>query len=316
MFGNIERRGGEPGCDMNWRQIDLNLLVVFDAVMQERNATRAAERLNMSQPAVSQALARLRAALGDELFVRTPEGMEPTPQAQHLAPSVRQALADLGAALGNRATFDPRTTSRNFVIAVNNYAALVISPRLAAAAAREAPQVTLDIRASGNLDVAERLDRGDLDLALGGQAAPGDRFRDIRLFEDRFACLLRHGHPAITGGEMDARLLTELPHLEVSSTGQGTGFVDEELGRLGLERQIVLRAPLLATAEMLSQSDLVTVMAKHAAGVFAAMASLQVMALPLPSPSLTIAMLWHRRNDDQPAHRWLRSVVRDVCRAV
>ena len=265
---------------MNWRQIDLNLLVVFDAVMQERNATRAAERLNMSQPAVSHALARLRAALG------------------------------------NRATFDPRMTSRNFVIAVNNYAALVISPRLAAAAAREAPQVTLDIRASGNLDVAERLDRGDLDLAIGGQAAPGDRFRDIRLFEDRFACLLRQGHPAIKDGKMDARLLAELPHLDVSSTGQGTGFVDEELARLGLERQIVLRAPLLATAEILSQSDLVTVMAERAAGVFAAMASLQVMALPLPSPSLTIAMLWHRRNDDQPAHRWLRSVVRDVCRAL
>src|ERR1700704_857779 len=138
--------GGEPGCEMNWRQIDLNLLVVFDTVMQERNATRAAERLNMSQPAVSHALARLRAALGAELLRGTPEGMHPPPQAQHLAPSVRQALGDLGAALGNRATFDPRTTSRNFVIAVNNYAALVISPRLAAAAAREAPQVTLDIR--------------------------------------------------------------------------------------------------------------------------------------------------------------------------
>src|ERR1700757_1786703 len=110
---------------MNWRQLDLNLLVVFDAVVQARNATRAAEKLNMSQPAVSHALARLRAALDDELFVRTPDGMEPTPQAEHLAPSVRQALAELAAALGNRATFEPRTAARSFAIAVNNYAALV-----------------------------------------------------------------------------------------------------------------------------------------------------------------------------------------------
>jgi DNA-binding transcriptional LysR family regulator len=302
---------------MNWRQLDLNLLVVFDAVMRERNATRAAEKLNMSQPAVSHALARLRAALGDELFVRTPEGMEPTPQAEHLAPSVRQALADLSAALGSKAIFEPRTATRDFVMAANNYAALVIATPLAAAVAREAPLVTLDIRASGTLDIAERLDRGDLDLALGGMAAPGDRFRDIRLFEDRFACLLRRGHPAIkAAGKIDARLLAELPHLDVSSTGQGTGFIDEELARLGLERQIVLRAPLLATAGMLAQSDVVTIMAERAARAFAANASLQVMALPLPSPTLTMAMLWHRRMDDQPAHRWLRGVIRGVCRAL
>jgi DNA-binding transcriptional LysR family regulator len=302
---------------MNWRQLDLNLLVVFDAVMRERNATRAAEKLNMSQPAVSHALARLRAALGDELFVRTPEGMEPTPQAEHLAPSVRQALADLSAALGSKAIFEPRTATRDFVMAANNYAALVIATPLAAAVAREAPLVTLDIRASGTLDIAERLDRGDLDLALGGMAAPGDRFRDIRLFEDRFACLLRRGHPAIkAAGKIDARLLAELPHLDVSSTGQGTGFIDEELARLGLERQIALRAPLLATAGMLAQSDLVTVMAERAARAFAANATLQVMALPLPSPTLTMAMLWHRRMDDQPAHRWLRGVIRGVCRAL
>jgi DNA-binding transcriptional LysR family regulator len=302
---------------MNWRQLDLNLLVVFDAVMQARNATRAAEKLNMSQPAVSHALARLRAALGDELFVRTPEGMEPTPQAEHLAPSVRRALADLAVAVGNKATFDPKTASCDFVIAVNNYAALVIAPALAAAAARAAPLVTLDVRASGTLDIAERLDRGDLDLALGSLAAPGDRFRDIRLFEDRFACLLRRGHPAIQAdNKMDARLLAELAHLEVSSTGQGTGFVDDELARVGLERRIVLRMPLLATAEILAQSDLITIMAERAARAFAARASLQVMPLPLPSPTLAIAMLWHRRMDDQPAHRWLRAVVRGVCRAL
>src|SRR5260370_8032747 len=149
---------------MNWRRLDLNLLVVFDAVMQERSATRAAEKLNMSQPAVSHALGRLRAALGDELFVRTPEGMEPTPQAERLAPSVRQALVDLRAALEGARPFEPQEVERSFTVTVNNYAALVIAPPLAAAVAREAPSVTRDLRPSGPLAIAEPLDRRDIHL--------------------------------------------------------------------------------------------------------------------------------------------------------
>lgn len=302
---------------MNWRRIDLNLLVVFDAVMQERSATRAATKLNMSQPAVSHAISRLRAALKDDLFVRTPEGMEPTPQAERLAPSIRQALADLRVALEGGRTFKPQEVERSFAVSVNNYVALVIAPMLAATVAREAPLVTLDLRPSGTLDITEHLDRGDLDLALGTLAAPGERFSDIRLFEDRFACVLRQGHRAVgTRKTLDAKRLASLPHLEVSSTGEGTSFVDEELSRLGLERHICLRAPLLSTAAILVQSDMVAVMAERAARAFAATAALQVLPLPFGSPSLTIAMLWHRRLADQPAHRWLRGMVSRLSRTI
>lgn len=302
---------------MNWRRLDLNLLVVFDAVMHERNATRAAKKLNMSQPAVSHALMRLRSALGDELFVRTPDGMQPTPQAEHLAPSIRQALADLGAVLENKRTFDPQGVSRTFVVALNNYAALVIAPPLTAAAMREAPQVTLDLRPSGTLDITERLDRGDFDLAVGRLAAPAERFCDIRLFDDGFACLIRKDHPAIgDDGAINIQRLANLPHLDVSSTGEGTSFVDAELSRLALQRRIVMRPPLLATAGILAQSDMVAVMAKGAAKAFAAKSSLQVLNLPFPAPTLPIAMLWHRRLDDQPPHRWLRQLVVRVCTAL
>jgi DNA-binding transcriptional LysR family regulator len=302
---------------MNWRRLDLNLLVVFDAVMQERNATRAAEKLNMSQPAVSHALGRLRAALGDELFVRTPEGMEPTPQAQHLAPSVRQALADLGAALESNRTFEPQEASRSFVISLNNYGALVIAPALAAVVAREAPFVTLDLRPSGTLAIAESLDRGEIDLALGSLGAPAERFCDLRLFEDRFACLLRLDHPAVgRDGKIEAQSLADLSHLEVSSTGEGTAFVDDELARLGLERRIALRAPLLATVGILAQSDMVAVMTERAAHAFASKAPLQVLTLPFASPTLPFAMLWHRRQEDHAAHRWLRGVVSRVARTL
>jgi DNA-binding transcriptional LysR family regulator len=304
-------------CDMNWRRLDLNLLVVFDAVMQERNTTRAAKKLNMSQPAVSHALTRLRSALADELFVRTPEGMLPTPQAEHLAPSIRQALADLGAVLENKRTFEPQEVARTFVIALNNYAALVIGPALAATVVREAPRVTLDLRPSGTLDITEQLDRGDIALALGGVAAPAERFCDVRLFDDGFACLLRKDHPAIGhDGTIDIERLAELPHLDVSSTGEGTGFVDAELSRRGLKRRIALRAPLLVTAGILAQSDMVTVIAKGAAQAFAIKSSLQVLDLPFPAPTLPIAMLWHRRLEDQPPHRWLRQLIVRVCKTL
>jgi DNA-binding transcriptional LysR family regulator len=301
---------------MNWRRLDLNLLVVFDAVMQERNATRAAERLNMSQSAVSHALGRLRAMLGDELFVRTPEGMTPTPQAERLAPSVRQALADLRAAIEGNRPFEPQEVAQSFTVAVNNYAALVIAPPLATTVVREAPGVTLDLRPSGTLDIAERLDRGELDLAIGSLAAPGERFADIRLFDDRFACILRHDHPGIADGAIDARTLADTPHLEITSTGDGTGFVDDELEALGLARRITLRAPLHVTAAVLAQSDMVAVMAERAARAFAARAPLAVLPLPFKSPSITVAMLWHRRVGDQPGHRWLRGVISRLARTL
>jgi DNA-binding transcriptional LysR family regulator len=302
---------------MNWRRLDLNLLVVFDAVMHERSATRAAEKLSMSQPAVSQALGRLRSALGDELFVRTPEGMEPTPQAKRLAPSVRQALVDLRAALESARPFEPQQVERSFVVTVNNYAALVIAPSLAAAVAREAPAVTLDLRPSGTLDIIEWLDRGEVDLALGSLAAPGERFSDMRLLDDRFACVMRKEHPAVNSkGAIVARDFADLSHLEVSSTSEGTRFVDDALAKLGLERRIALRAPLLATAGILARSDMVAVLAERLARVFAAEVPLQVLPLPVASPSLTVAMLWHRRVEDDAAHRWLRGVVRRATRSL
>jgi DNA-binding transcriptional LysR family regulator len=301
---------------MNWRRLDLNLLVVFDAVMQERNTTRAAEKLNMSQSAVSHAIGRLRAALGDELFVRTPEGMTPTPQAERLAPSVRQALADLRAALEGNRPFEPEQVEQTFTVAVNNYAALVIAPRLAATVVREAPAVTLDLRPSGTLDIAGRLDRGELDLALGSLAAPAERFADVRLFDDRFACILREDHPGIVEGAIDAQTLADMPHLEITSTGEATGFVDDEFEALGLERRIALRAPLHVTSAVLAQSDMVAVMAERAARVFALRAPLRVLPLPFKSPSITVAMLWHRRVGDQPGHRWLRGLVSRLARTL
>src|SRR3954467_13070429 len=160
---------------MNWGAFDLNLLIVFDAVMQERSVTRAGQRIGLSQPAMSHALGRLRHMLKDELFIRTPDGMGPTPRAEMLAQPLRSALSEMQLAL-EPAAFDPATSDRRFVLAVNNYAAVVLAPPLVTAVSAAAPGVRLDLRPSGTLDIVDRLDRGDLDLALGGRQSPGERF--------------------------------------------------------------------------------------------------------------------------------------------
>jgi DNA-binding transcriptional LysR family regulator len=294
---------------MNWRTLDLNLLVVFDAVAQARSATRAAAKLNMTQPAISHALARLRAALHDDLFVRTPDGMEATPYAERLVGPVRAALEGLNTALDGATAFDPATAERSFVVALDNRATLVLAAPLAAAVAAEAPGVSLDLRPSGTMNVADRLDRAELDFALGSLAAPGERFSDLRLFETGYVALMRRGHPLATNEALSLVALATVPHLDLSSTGEGTEFVDAELVRHGLARRVALRAPLLAAAALLAQSDMLAVVGERTGRALAAIAPLEVVPLPFNSPLLMTAMLWHRRLDEVAAHRWLRGLV-------
>ena len=294
---------------MNLRSLDLNLLVVFDAVMQERSVTKAAHRLNMAQPALSHALTRLRQGLQDELFVRTPDGMAPTPKAESLADGVRAALHGLRIALDRAEPFQAETAERRFTIAVGNEAALAMVPLIAAAAEREAPGILLDFRPSGTLDLADRLDRGEFDLALGGMAAPGDRFADLRLFHDRFAALMRRGHEAAEPGMLTLSLFAALPHLTITSSRESDAFVDEQLAQHGLSRRIALCAPLLSTAAALLQSDMIAIISERSAREFAKIAPLAVAPLPFASPVLTTAMIWHRRVGAVPAHLWLRDLV-------
>jgi DNA-binding transcriptional LysR family regulator len=299
---------------MNWRTLDLNLLVIFDAVVQERSATRAAARLNMTQPAISHALGRLRSALRDDLFVRTPEGMEPTPYAERLVGPVRTALENLHTALDGAAPFEPKTAERGFTVAMDNRAVVVLAAPLAAAVAEQAPHVQLDIRPSGTLKLADMLDRGELDLAASGVAAPAERFADLRLFSNDFVAVVRRGHPAAVDGTISLRALGGYPHLVLSSTGEGTEFVDAQLAHHNLSRHVMLRAPLLAAAATLAQSEMIAVLSEGMARTFAGSAPLDVLALPFPSPHLLTALLWHRRLDSVPAHQWLRALIVQLAR--
>ena len=299
---------------MNWGAFDLNLLIVFDAVMQERSVTRAGSRIGLSQPAMSHALNRLRYMLKDELFVRTPEGMVPTPRAEALAQPLRNALSEMQLAL-EPAAFDPASSDRRFVMALNNYAAVVLAPPLVAAVAAAAPGVRLDLRPSGTLELADRLDRGDLDLAIGGMDSPGERFAALQLLEDPFVMVMRRGHPA-NRRRLTVAAFAALPHLEISSAREDTGFIDEWLAENGATRRIALRAPYLSAAPILAQSDLVATLSRRIAQELLRNHPLQICTPPYDSPRIRTLMLWHHRLDRHPAHRWLRDTVQSVTKSL
>jgi DNA-binding transcriptional LysR family regulator len=294
-------------CAMNWRSIDLNLLVVFDAVMAERSVTRAGRVIGLSQPAMSHALNRLRHMLDDELFVRTPDGMAPTPRAEQLAEPVRNALNEMQLALEPLA-FDPHTSDRTFVIGMNNLAAVVVAPPLCAAVCGIMPGVRLDMRPSGTLDIADCLDRGDLDLAIGGLESPGERFASQLLLEGPFVLVMRRGHPA-SRRKLSADVLAGLPYLEISSSGEDTGFLDRWLAARGLSRRIVVRSPYLSARTILTESDLVAIFSRRVAQVFTRYFPLEMREPEFDSPTVRTLMLWHRRLEAHPAHRWLREQV-------
>jgi DNA-binding transcriptional LysR family regulator len=286
----------------------LNLLVVFDAVMQERSVTRAGHRLGLSQPAMSHALARLRHMLNDDLFIRSPKGMVPTPRAQQLALPVREALDGLQKSL-EPPEFDPAKATRSFRIAVDNYAAVVLVGPLVGCIAKIAPDVTLEFYPSGTRDIPDLLDRGQLDLAIGTFAEYGERFSCRQLLKDEFVALLRKNHPASRTSALSIDDLAVLPHLEISSVRHDTEFVDEALTRRKRARRIALRAPFLSAVSILVASDMVAIFPQRTASELVRYCPLVIRRLSSPPPAVETGMIWARWLDNQPAHVWLREIV-------
>lgn len=298
---------------MNWGGFDLNLLIVFDAVIQERSVTRAGSRVGLSQPAMSHALNRLRYMLKDELFVRTPDGMVPTARAEALAQPLRNALSEMQLALEPPA-FDPARSDRRFTLAINNYAAVVLAPPLVAAVSAAAPAVQLNLEPSGTLNINDILDRGEFDLTLGSLAIPGERFAVQQLLEDPFVMVMRRGHPA-GRRKLTAAGFADLPHLGTSSSREDT-FVDRWLAERGVVRRIALRAPFLSAAHILVESDLVATLSRRVAEDFVRSHPLQIREPPFDSPRVRTVMQWHQRLDGHPAHRWLREIIRSVAKTL
>jgi DNA-binding transcriptional LysR family regulator len=292
--------------------IDLNLLVVFDAIMRDRSVTRAGQRLNLSQPAMSHALTRLRHMLKDELFVRSPNGMVPTPRAEQLATPIRIALDGLQQSL-EPVQFEPETATATFRIAVDNYAAIVLVAPIAAHVAKIAPGVTLEFRPSGTLDLPDLLDRSALHLAIGPPGVHGERFSVRRLLQDQFVVVHRKGHPAATAREFSTEKLATLPLLEISSAQFGTDFlVEPGPGKSKATAKPAMRAPILAAAQILATSDLVSVLPLNVAKNMTRSHQLVFRRLSRSPKPIEAAMIWLRRLDNQPAHAWLREIVSRV----
>jgi DNA-binding transcriptional LysR family regulator len=291
--------------------IDLNLLVVFDAIMRERSVTKAGRRLNLSQPAMSHALARLRHTLKDDLFIRTPGGMIPTPHAEQLATPIRFALEGLQQAL-EPDRFDPATAKATFRIAVDNYAAVAMVSRIVTAVAAIAPKVRLDFRPSGTLDLADQLDRSELQLAIGSAEVTGERFSQRPLAQDDFVVVLRKGHAAARLKDIPADKLLSLPFLEVSSSrfGNADGGNGPRLGK----REPDVRAPFLSAAEIIQNSELVTVLPREVAKTMVKSHFLCIKPLARPLKPIQSSMCWLRRFDNQSSHAWLRDIISNATR--
>jgi DNA-binding transcriptional LysR family regulator len=295
---------------VNVQRLDLNLLKVFDALFEARRVTRAAERLNLSQPALSHALARLREALGDELFTRTPGGMRPTPYALAIAPRLRAALAQIDSALASRG-FDPATSTRTFTVGANDYVQLVLLPGLIARLNQVAPQVRLVARAFGDELPLKALAQGELDVAIGLFNSVPSPLVAQTLFSDRFVCIGRRAHPAWRGGGLTLERFAAARHLLISPQGGGFhGPVDEALSGLGLSRRVCysiqqfLLAPLVV-----ARTDMLATTAQRVARLIAPMLQLRVAELPLALAPFEVKQLTMSRELDDPGVQWLRGEI-------
>jgi DNA-binding transcriptional LysR family regulator len=294
---------------MNVRDVDLNLLRVFDAVLREHGVTPAAAGLGLTQPAVSNALARLRALFGDPLFVRTPAGMDATPFARELAEPVRQALALIDAALAHGPGFDPASATRAFRFYMSDLGQIEFLPPLIERVQRAAPGVRLEAVALEVDDIADALATGALDLAVGFLPGLGPPVRRRALFRDPYLCLMRAEHPIKA---LTRRKFQEASHALVTYRG-GHRVVEEALERAGLARRIALRLPHFTVVPMvLERTDLLCTLPARVARVFEQRGGLKSLAPPVPIPTADVAVHWHERFEADPGNRWLREQVTEL----
>jgi DNA-binding transcriptional LysR family regulator len=302
------------------RTLDLNLLKVFDVVMSERSLTRAGHHLALTQPAVSNALRRLRDVLGDELLVRKGRNLEPTPRAQELWPPVRDVLQRLQTALAP-SVFEPATASTTFVLTMADATAAELMPPLVDLITEHAPGISLRVVPLTTRDPRRLLDEGHVDLAIGNfpavmtdltaraQAGETVSFLHHRLFQGDYVCVMRKGHPLARGAFTLDRFCAAR-HMLVSFSGRAYGFIDEALAALGRSRRVVLTVNQFFTAgKVVAHSDLLTVLPRHFVNVTGFADQLVLRELPFAAPAIRIDALWHQRQDGSSAHAWLRAQV-------
>jgi len=302
---------------MNFLTLDLNLLRVFDAVMIEQNLTRAAEKLAMTQPAVSNALKRLRHAFDDDLLIRTSFGVKPTPRAESIWPAIREALNNLETIIDPPA-FDPAKATGSVRIAMPDATAAYWLPYLVHEIEQSATGISVQMVPLLNRDPRSILLHGDIDIAVGffpgvvsqlaaGQSSLSRAIHHISLYSGRYVCVMRKDHPLATTS-LTLEQYCNAHHLLVSFSGLAYSVIDEILGQMKLRRHIVLTVNQFLTAgRVAANSDLLTVLPQHLISAIGMDNQLIWKELPFNTPAVNVDMLWHEREARNPAHQWLRN---------
>ncbi|KFF97820.1 hypothetical protein IQ62_28630 [Streptomyces scabiei] len=295
-----------------FRKADLNLLVVFAALIRERSVTRAAAALHLSQGATSAALGRLRGLFDDELFTRTRSGIEPTPRAVELARRIEPALGLIHGAVTDRDHFDAVTAQRTFTLGMSDDLEAALLPHLLAATAG-LPGIRLAVRQASRNTVADMIDRGEVDLGLGAAPAYSADHRSRDLFASGYTCVFNPRLlPLRTPITLDDYLAH--PHLLISYDGR-RGIVDDLLEARGLDRRVIASTTHFAGAAIqLATVPALVTLPTHAATVYADTLGLTAAAPPLPMPTYTVSAIWHGTVTDDPAHLWLRQLVDEATR--
>lgn len=296
---------------MDFHGVDLNLLVAFNALMNERNVTRAATQVGVSQPAMSAALSRLRNLVGDPLFQRGSTGLIPTPRARDLAVPVASALRQIELAMVTQPVFEPGATSVTFKLGLQDYPTLVLLPKLLEALERTLPGMSLNVHSFNDRDAAvDLLDAGVIDAAIGVAPMHTDaRILTRPLLRDEFVTIVSSGSPA-AGGPMDLETYLGLQHVLVSPEGQLHGLVDQTLAQQGKQRKLALTLPqIFAVPAVVARTNMAATILKRVALHAQASHGLVLFPPPLALPEIVFHLIWHRRSDNHPAQLWFREFI-------
>ena len=288
--------------------IDTRLLAVFNEIYKSRSVTAAAEALDMGQPAVSVALSKLRHQFGDPLFVRTSNGMEPTPFSEGLVQPVREALDAVEKVLGHRGEFEPASAERSFRISMADISQLVLLPRLWEALRETAPGIRIEIVPMSS-DTARLLESGEADLAVGFVPQLEAGFHQQTLFMQNFVCMLARDHPRI-GDSLDLAGFEAEDHAVISSSGAAPGILEREIARQGITRRVVLKIPsFLGAAFVIEHTDLLLTVPRRLGDVLQGRGAFRFLPVPFPLPEYEVKQHWHERYHHDEGNRWLRRLV-------